>query len=152
MLILGGWPIGHGRRAFAFVTPEFGTAAAGEDGVRFLIEFVEAPEGLLNSIGLGAFNSEPPTTPFLVLPGSQRRTILFEVTESGEGSIGRSHHAKPEGGRIRGGSVVVGRLPGVAGPVAIGPMIQVVPRLLENGASVYVTVEARYNLLNKPSE
>jgi type II secretory pathway pseudopilin PulG len=146
-LLTGGWSVKPGRRVLVLLTPRIAPdGAAGQ--VMFEAMFVEAPDEVLAGRGLERFQAAgKETSQQGVLTAAEARALLKHL----EGTPGVDILSAPrlstaDGRQAQIQMVELKTVPGSDEQVPFGPMLDVVPRLAPDGASVDVTLQAQLNL------
>jgi hypothetical protein len=138
VLALGGWVGESGKRIFAFVEPS--QEKTNPDQVSIATTWIEVSEETAKKIRVGGFLDQSGEQ-FATLNGSSIAQIKEEIEKAGGGDILSTPNVTSLSGRQARVSISEARTtPG--GQVELGPNVDVVPVVAEDGSGITVTMKA----------
>lgn len=156
-LVTGGWATKPGKRTLLFVTPEVlaaaGTssmAAGGSAGQVVLhLKLADASEGVWASLGFQLPPSDSKENPLQqMLSPPQLKSLLQGLEQTPEVDMVSSPVVQTLDGRQANISIAQQRtLPGSTEPVTLGPVINLLPRVSQDGKMVDLSVDAQLTML-----
>jgi len=154
-LVCGGWSLNSGKRVLVFVTPDVLPEEGGLPGAPRQVslhgKIVEAPDAVVSQVGLDALNvSGQETTDRLLLSDNSFKQIISALEQvSGIDFLSCPAVTTLSDQQTQMKVVDVKSLPS-GETYELGSMIDVVPRLMEDGHTFLMTVIARKQVPNNP--
>ena len=146
-LVTGGWITREGRRSLVFVEPEFGGSADLNGQVLLRTRIVEMPDSAFASLGLDALKSEGKQSSRQTILAPEQAAALVKTLEGTAGvDILSAPMITTADGRQAQVKVADVRTAPSGEAFETGPMIDIVPHLSADRASVDLNITAQLRL------
>ena len=152
-LITGGWRTEPGKRTLVLVTPQMEPGAVGSRSVTITAKFFAAPDEMLAEVGLDGYKTDEKETSRGGLLTEEEVLTLQKSLEAAAGAdvLGAPRVTTLEG---RQAQIQVNErvtLPESQEAVDLGPSVDLVPQISEDGQSIDLTVITQFTQL-KPGQ
>ncbi len=151
-LVVGGWTTKPGRRTLVFISPQSSGAEVPAGQGLITASFVEAPDAVWDSVGLGAMKASAKESSLQQALGSQEWPSLLKTLRERPGvdvlSAPRVQTADGTQASITAGDDR--DIPGSDKPVYLGVSVDLLPHLSDDHANIDLTIKAQYTTLNEP--
>jgi hypothetical protein len=144
-LVSGGWSTAPGQRTLILLTPEIGEEEGAAKTVKFNSMVVEMPEAVLDTLGLQALKvGDQESSSQQVLTAERMEAVLKMLNDSENVQVLATPAVSTLDGRqAQVQAVELKNLEGSAEPVAIGPILDIIPTLAEDQQSVELQLQTR---------
>ena len=148
-LVTGGWIVPGGKRAVVLIEPTIGTGTDLAGQIAIQARFVELSEEALAKVGLGGLKSDGKESSSQTVLGPEQTALLIASLENTQGVsvLSAPKISTLDGRQAQIKCVNVRTVAGEA--TELGPVVDVVPRLSPDGASVDLSVVAQLRLIDK---
>lgn len=150
-LIVGGWTTKPGCRTLVFVRPQTSGPDVPTGQVLITSSFVEAPDEVWDSLGLGGMKANAKDSSLQQALGSEEWPSLLKTLQETPGvDILSAPRVQTADGIQASFSAGEERsVPGSDQPVHVGPSVDILPRFSDDRAAIDLTIKAQYTTLNE---